>query len=526
MAVAVEERVRGAPGEKQEEVALKIEGMTCASCVARVEKALARVPGVSEVRVNLASEEAHLHRRQGGADLGALIAAVEAAGYGAAPKSAVLPEEAQRKAETAERRDWLRFWVGAVLTLPLLLPMAGMAVGSSWELPGPVQWALATPVQFWVGWRFYRNGWKAARAASGNMDLLVALGSSAAYGLSLYLWLAHGGHAHLYFEAAAAVITLVSLGRVLEARAKRSTTSALRALMALWPERARVEREGREVEVKAADLRPGDILVVRPGERIAGDGRVISGTSAADESLVTGESLPVAKAPGDKVTGGSLNADGRLRIRIAAAGRDTTLSQIIALVENAQASKAPVQRLVDRVSAVFVPAVLTVAALTLVAWLATGASAEAAIISSVSVLVIACPCALGLATPTAIMVASGAAARAGVLVKDAASLEAAQRIDTVIFDKTGTLTEGRPKLRAVLPVEGGETELLALVAAAQQGSEHPVGRAILEGARERGLTLARLGDFRAVPGQGVEAVVEGKRVVAGSRRFLAERGVA
>lgn len=508
----------------QEEVALKIEGMTCASCVSRVERALARVPGVADVAVNLASEEAHLHRRPGTAGLAELVAAVEAAGYGAKPKQAVVPAEEQAEQAAAARRDWLSFAASAALTLPLLLPMAGMVVGADWALPGLWQWALATPVQFWAGARFYRNGWKAARAASGNMDLLVALGTSAAYGLSLYLLLAHG-HARLYFEASAAVITLVSLGRVLEGRAKRSTTRALRALMALWPERARLERGGAEIEVPVASLRPGDILVVRPGERIAADGTVLDGSSATDESLVTGESLPVAKAPGDAVIGGSLNTDGRLRVRVAAAGRDTTLAKIIALVESAQASKAPVQRLVDRVSAVFVPIVLGVALLTLAGWLVVGASAEAAIVAAVSVLVIACPCALGLATPTAIMVATGAAARAGLLVKDAAALEAAQSIDAVIFDKTGTLTAGRPELSAVLPATGDEAALLALVGSAQQGSEHPVGRAVLEGAARRGVALLPLEDFHAVPGKGVDAMVGGRHIIVGSRRFLAERQV-
>jgi P-type Cu+ transporter len=518
MAVDTVERPEG-------EVVLKIEGMTCASCVSRVEKALARVPGVADVSVNLASEEARLHHRPGSAALAELVAAVEAAGYGARPKQAVVPADEQIEATAVARRDWIVFGVSAVLTLPLLLPMLAMVFGREWVLPGLVQWALATPVQFWAGARFYRHGWKAARAASGNMDLLVALGTSAAYGLGLYELLAHGGAAHLYFEASAAVITLVSLGRVLESRAKRSTTRALRALMALWPERARIERAGGEVEVPVAALRPGDILVIRPGERVAADGVVLDGTSAADEALVTGESLPVPKAPGDAVIGGSLNADGRLRVRVGAAGSDTTLAKIIALVEAAQASKAPVQRLVDRVSAVFVPVVLALSLATLIGWLVAGAGAEAAIIAAVSVLVIACPCALGLATPTAIMVSTGVAARAGVLVKDAAALEAANTIDAVIFDKTGTLTLGRPVLEAVLPVAGDEEELLSLMGSAQQGSEHPIGRAVLDGASRRGVALLPLGDFHAVPGKGVDAVIGGRRILAGSRRFLLEHQV-
>src|SRR6185312_1563063 len=330
---------------------------------------------------------------------------------------------------------------------------------------------------------------------------------------------------NLYFEAGAGVITLVTLGRLLERRARRGTTQALRALLALTPETARVERSGSEREVPLAQLRLGDIVVVRPGERIAADGTVIEGDSAVDESLVTGESLPVAKRAGNAVIGGSLNGEGRLRVRVAALGGDTTLARIIALVEGAQASKAPVQRLVDRVSAIFVPAVLAVAAATLVGWLASGAPAEAAIIAAVSVLVIACPCALGLATPTAIMVAAGAAARAGILVKDAEALEAATRVTAVIFDKTGTLTEGRPRLIEVLPIAGEEGALLGLVAAAQQGSEHPLARAVIAAANERGLALAPLAQFRALPGRGIDATVSGRRVIVGSRRLMAEMNV-
>jgi P-type Cu+ transporter len=520
---AVEAAERPGAGEA---VALRIDGMSCAACVARVEKALARVPGVTDVAVNLASEEARLQRRSGMAATAALVAAVEAAGYGATPKQDIAPAVAEAAAQAAERRDWLAFMLGAVLTLPLLLPMPAMLVGADWALPGWLQWALATPVQFGVGARFYRNGWKAARAASGNMDLLVALGSSAAYGLSVYQLLAHAGMAgHLYFEAAAAVITLVTLGRVLERRARRSTTRALRALLALRPQIARVERDGGESEIPLAQLRLGDMVVVRPGERIAADGTIVDGDSAVDEALVTGESLPVAKAAGDRVIGGSVNGEGRLRLRVAAVGGDTTLARIIALVEGAQASKAPVQRLVDRVSAVFVPVVLAVAAATLAGWLLAGASAETAIIAAVSVLVIACPCALGLATPTAIMVATGAAARAGILVKDAAALEAAQRVTAVVFDKTGTLTHGRPRLTAVLPLAGDADALLALVAAAQQGSEHPLARAVLDQARARGLAPAPLAQFRALPGKGIDAVVAGRRIVVGSRRLMAEMNV-
>jgi P-type Cu+ transporter len=519
MAAMAAESQTAANSGVREAVALHITGMTCASCVSRVEKALAGVPGVCGVAVNFANEEALLQRRPGTAPTPALVAAVETAGYGAALKE----DEGAAQAEAlqaAERREWRSFVLGAVLTLPLFLPMAGLT------LPAWLAWALATPVQFWVGARFYCNGWKAARAASGNMDLLVALGSSAAYGLSVYLVLAHGGTGHLYFEAGAAVITLVTLGRVLERQARRSTTQALRALLALRPEVAWVEQpDGAEAHAPVTALAVGDIIVVRPGERIAADGLVLEGESSVDESLVTGESLPSLRRPGDRVIGGSLNSDGRLRIRVGAIGRDTTLAKIIALVEAAQASKAPVQLLVDRVSGRFVPVVLAIAALTLIGWLIAGASPEVAIIAAVSVLVIACPCALGLATPTAIMVASGAAARAGILVRDAAALEAAKGVTAVVFDKTGTLTEGRPKLAAVLPVAGSADELLAAVAAAQQGSEHPLGRAAIEAARSRRLALPPLAQFRALPGKGIEAEIGGRRLVVGSRRLMDERRV-
>ena len=483
-------------------VTLRIEGMTCASCVARIEKALQRVAGVDRVLVNLATEEARI---EGAADTAALVGAVEDAGYEAAPKEAAPPREIE-----TSRREALTLGIAVALSLPLVFHMVGLG------LPGWVQLALATPVQFWAGARFYRAGWKAA-----NMDRLVALGTTAAYGLSLYELLAgHGGH--LYFEAAAVVITLVLLGRWLEARAKRGTTEALRALRALRPETARIERASGETEVAVETLEVGDVVVVRPGERIAADGTVLDGTSHVDESLITGESVPVVKRPGDKVIGGSVNGEGRLRVRATALGAQSTLARIIDLVETAQASKPPVQRLADRISAVFVPIVLLVAAATLAGWLVFGAGPEAAIIAAVSVLVIACPCALGLATPTAVMAASGAAARSGILVQDAAALEQARAVTMVVFDKTGTLTEGYP---AVTATSLGDADF-ALVAAAQQGSEHPLGKAILAAAKARGLALAPVGDYRAVPGSGLEASVCGRHLLVGSRQFIAEAGFA
>jgi Cu+-exporting ATPase len=480
-------------------VTLRIEGMTCASCVGRVEKALKRVAGVDQVSVNLTTEEARI---EGAADTASLISAVEDAGYEAAPKDIRAP------AVAAPRSGSLKLVVAIGLSLPLLLHMVGV------PLPGWLQLALATPVQFWAGAQFYRAGWKAA-----NMDRLVALGTSAAYGLSFYQLLAGHGE-HLYFEAAAVVITLVLLGRWLEARAKRGTTAALRALHALRPETALVERNGGEDEVTVGSLVAGDVVVVRPGARIPADGTVLEGASHVDESLITGESVPVVKQPGDAVVGGAINGEGRLRVRATALGAQSTLARIIELVETAQAKKPPVQRLADRISAVFVPIVMLVAAATLAGWFLAGAGAEAAIIAAVSVLVIACPCALGLATPTAVMVASGAAARSGILIQDAAALERARAVTVVVFDKTGTLTEGHP---AVTGTSLSDADF-ALVAAAQQGSEHPLGKAILAAAKGRGLVLAPLGAYRAVPGSGLEASVGGRRFLVGSRQFIADAG--
>jgi Cu+-exporting ATPase len=395
-------------------------------------------------------------------------------------------------------------------------------------LPGWLQWLLATPVQFWLGARFYRAGWKALLAGTGNMDLLVAIGTSAGYALSLYhLFAAGPGEMpHLYFEASAVVITLVLLGKWLETRAKRQTTEAIRALQALRPEQARVRREGRELEVPVEAVRLGDEVIVRPGERIPVDGEVLEGRSHADESLITGESLPVAKAAGDRVTGGSVNGEGVLAVRTTAVGAETTLARIIRLVESAQARKAPIQRLVDRVSAVFVPVVIGIAAIALLGWgFATGDWTQATL-NAVAVLVIACPCALGLATPTAIMAGTGVAARAGILIKDAEALEIAHSVRTVAFDKTGTLTEGRPALVAVFPAPGiDDKQALALAAALQQGSEHPLAKAVLVAAGDRSVVVPAATDVRALAGRGIEGHVGDGKLLLGSTRLMQESGV-
>ncbi|MFO1294227.1 MAG: heavy metal translocating P-type ATPase [Rubrivivax sp.] len=505
----------------ERETTLRIEGMTCASCVARVEKALLKVPGVERAAVNLATERATVHALAT-VPTTALKAAIEKAGYTAHDLAEAQPAPARRLPE------WWPVALAVALTLPLVLPMLLAPLGIGWMPDGWVQLALATPVQFWLGARFYRAGWKALRAGSGNMDLLVALGTSAAYGLSLYLLLAHAQHGmpHLYFEASATVVTLVLLGKWLEGRAKRQTTDAIRALNALAPGTARVRRDGAEFDLPVDALRVGDLVVVRPGERVAVDGQVLEGRSHVDESLITGESLPVAKGEGDPVTGGSLNAEGLLLVRTGAVGTETTLARIIRMVESAQAAKAPIQRIVDRVSAVFVPVVLGIALVTFGGWLAWSGDVAQAVINAVSVLVIACPCALGLATPTAIMVGTGVAARHGILIKDAQALELAHAVTVVAFDKTGTLTDGRPALAALEPAAGFErTQLLRLAAALQQASTHPLALAVQERARAEGLAVPPAAAAKALPGRGVEGLVEGQTLVLGSTRLAQELGV-
>ncbi|MEW6120124.1 MAG: heavy metal translocating P-type ATPase [Pseudomonadota bacterium] len=502
------------PGET---VTLAIAGMTCASCSARLEKLLARAPGVLAANVNLATEQAAIEVVRG-TSLAALVAAVDKAGF-----KATLPQ-ADTAAAPAPRisREALHLVFAILLALPLLVPMLALPFGVHLMPPGWLQFALATPVQFWLGARFYRAGWKALVAGSGNMDLLVAVGTSAAWGLSAYLLVAEPG-AHLYFEASAVVITLVLLGKWLEARAKRQTTEAIRALQALRPTTARVRTDGVDRDLPIDAVRAGDLVVVRPGERVPADARVIEGDSQVDESLLTGEALPVDKTAGDTLTGGAINANGVLLAQVTAVGAESVLARIIRLVEDAQAKKAPIQRLVDRVSAVFVPTVLGIALVTLAGWWMAGSGIETAILNAVAVLVIACPCALGLATPTAIMAGTGVAARHGILVRDAEALERAHRVDTVVFDKTGTLTEGRPQLVAC--VGGDESALLARAAALQASSTHPLARAVLDAATARGLAVPAARDLQALPGRGVAGVIDGVQMWLGNRRLMAERSI-
>ncbi len=493
--------------------------MTCASCVARVEKALLKVPGVESASVNLATETATVRAPAGA--LEAALAAVHKAGYDA--KVADRDEPASPPA--AASRDTIELLAAVLLTAPLVVPMLAGLFGVHWMLPPWLQWLLATPVQFVVGARFYRSAWKALAARAGNMDLLVAIGTSAAYGLSVWLALAQEG-AHLYFEASAVVITLVRAGKWLEGRAKRQTTEAIRALSALRPETARVLADGVESVVPVGRVRVGDAVVVLPGERVPVDAEVTEGESHVDESLVTGEGLPVAKSPGSRLTGGSVNAEGRLVARTVAVGAESTLARIIRAVESAQAAKAPIQRLVDRVSEVFVPVVVGIAFVTLLAWgLATG-NWEAAVLNAVAVLVIACPCALGLATPTAVMVGTGVAARHGILIKDAEALEIAHRTRVVAFDKTGTLTEGKPSLAHIVPLGTPREEALGLAAAVQGGSSHPLARAVMEAARGEAVPVPAAERMRTVAGRGVEAVVAGRPIAIASHRWARELGAA
>jgi Cu+-exporting ATPase len=523
IAEAVQRAGYDVPHETRE---LAISGMTCATCVLRVEKALSGVADVARAEVNLATERARVEGVAGALRPADLVAAVRRAGYDAE----LLTGDAARDRElaAAERRrtkaETLRLAAAVALSAPLLAPMTGVM------LPGRLQLALATLVQFLIGARFYVGAWKALRARIGNMDLLVALGTSAAYFYSLYLLLARPAGTPLYFDSAAVVIALITAGKWLEARAKRSTTAQIEALMSLRPERARVARGGEEVEVPASAVVIGDVVIVRPGERLPVDGVVIGGQSEVDESLLTGESLPVAKARGDRVTGGSINGSGLLRIETTAAGEQSTLARIIALVEGAQAKKAPVQRLVDRVASVFVPIIVGIAMLAFLGWWLIAGSFAAGIIAAVSVLVIACPCSLGLATPTALMVGTGVAAMAGILIRDAEALEGAYRLQTMVLDKTGTVTEGKPVVTEVIPNGLAEQDLLRLAAAAQAGSEHPLAQAVLARVRElgpegRAASLAPLEEFQSHPGKGLTARVDTQQLVIGNRRLMQENGI-
>jgi Cu+-exporting ATPase len=526
-----------------ERTTLAIEGMTCASCVAKVERAIKALPGVTEAEVNFATNQARVDYFPGVVERSDLLSAVERAGYSAAPllEADEDPLDRQRRRQAAEEATYLRrFALGAVATSLILLGTFGEWVG----LPqGLLAWlghpiillALATPVQFWSGWSFYAGTFKGLRHLSADMNTLIATGTTAAYGYSVAAILAPGFFSQtgaspdLYFDTAAAIITLVLIGRWLEVRAKGRASEAIQRLMGLAPKTARMVRDGERVDIPIEELRAGDIVEVRPGEKVPVDGIVKSGQSTVDESMLTGESIPVEKGPGDEVIGATINRVGTFQFEATKVGRETMLAQIVQLVEEAQGSKPPIQRLVDTVAGYFVQAVIVLAGLTFLVWYAFGPepALNYALMTFVAVLIIACPCALGLATPTSIMVGTGKGAELGILIRGAEALETAYKLNAVVLDKTGTMTVGEPSVTDVEPPDGtSRDELLRLAASAEQGSEHPLGEAIVRAAREEGLELIEAESFEAVSGLGVRANVEGRRLLIGNLAFMEAEGIA
>ena len=513
-------------------VELTLEGMTCAACAARIEKQLNKQTGV-EAAVNFAAERAHVRFDPTAADTTRLIEIIRKTGFRATVFSDATRDEEKARKLAAYHKEVRSFLISAALTLPLIAQMAFM-FGSGQDahadvLPRWLQMLLATPVQFWIGWRFYVGGANALRGGSGNMDVLVALGTSMAWLFSAVVTVVGLQHHHVYFEASATVITLVLLGKIMEARAKSRTSAAIEALVTLQPQTARIERNGALIDVPVASMIPGDMFIVRAGEAMPVDGEVIEGTSSANEAMLTGESLPVSKAPGEKVFAATVNGDGLLRCRATGVGTHTLLAGIIRLVEEAQGSKAPVQRLADKVAGIFVPVVTAIALLTFVAWWALAGDFAQALVNAVAVLVIACPCALGLATPTAIMVGTGQGARAGVLIRNAVALELAEKITVLAVDKTGTLTQGKPEVVDVIAsskVGAGDTAnlLVKLAASLEQGSTHPLAAAVVAHAKTAGVELSSPQNVIATAGKGVEGDVDGGHVCVGSPAWLRELG--
>ncbi len=493
----------------EQQIDLNVKGMSCAACVNRIEKALLK-NGSDEAQVNLATEKARVKFDPTKLTPEKIIQIIHDAGY----EASFTPMDKKEKSESLHKEK-VYILISALLTFPLILPMLGFP----FILPPLIQLILAIPVQFGFGARFYKGAWGAIKSRSGNMDLLVAVGTSAAFGLSLYLMkVSH--HAHLYFESSSVIITLVMLGKYLEKKAKAQTTEAISALEKLQPETALVRRDGRDITLSVKELKLGDTVIVRPGEKIPVDGTVTEGTSEVNESLITGESMPRSKSINDKITGGSINGQGLLVVAVTALGSETTLARIIRMVEEAQMKKAPIQRLVDKVSAIFVPVVMVISLITvIVTGLLTG-NWELAIVNGVAVLVIACPCALGLATPTSIMVGTGVAASHGILIKDAEALELVHSVKVIAFDKTGTLTQGKPVLKKIIAHEGSEDEVLKIIAAIQSGSEHPLAHAAVNEAKRRNIIWPWAGAVQNLPGKGLEGVVQGKRYIIGSYRVL------
>ncbi len=512
----------------QQNVVLDINGMTCASCVSRIEKVLKKNEGISSASVNLATEKASVQFDPSKIDLLKIVSSIKTAGYEASLSNPKKSNTDEKRISLNKERRIILF--STVLTLPLVLPMIWELFGANFMLSPWIQWILATPIQFYIGFRFYRSAWGAIKAKTGNMELLVAIGTSAAYGLSVYLLLKNLSHIHhqmphLYFEGSAVIITMVLLGKYLEAKAKMQTSAAIKALQELRPSTARVLKDQVEKEISVDDLKLNDLVVVRPGERIPVDGIIEKGSTHVNESLITGESLPISKKEADSVVGGSINGEGAIFIKVNAIGSETMLSRIIRLIEDAQAVKAPIQRLVDKVSAYFVPTVLIIAALTIILTGVLQGNWELAIINGVAVLVIACPCALGLATPTSIMVGTGAAAKAGILIKDAEALEITHSLTLVAFDKTGTLTEGKPSLKKLFAFDKSEEEVIGILATIQNGSEHPLGKAVIDVAKQKKVTFGHPQIFKALPGRGLEAMVNGRTYIIGSKRVVLEMSI-
>jgi len=504
-------------------------GMTCASCVARVEEALSSVPGVISVSVNLASEKATVEYLEG-TELADMRRAVKDAGYELGPEAQAL-EDVTTAAQREIRVLRNKFIIAAILTASIMaLGWGASFVGKSYLL-----WALATPVQFWAGLRFYRGAWGALKHRTSDMNTLIAVGTSVAYFYSTIAVISPGLFAtgvlepHLYFHTSAAIITLILLGRFLEARARGQTSEAIKKLIGMQPKTALVIREGEQGEIPVEEVQVGDLILVRPGERVPIDGIVRQGYSSVDESMITGESIPVEKKVGDEVIGATINKTGSLEIEASRVGKETTLAHIVRMVEEAQGSKAPIQRLADVIASYFVPAVIGIAIVTFVVWYFVGPapSLTFAFLNFVAVLVIACPCALGLATPTAIMVGTGKGAEHGILIRNGEALERAHQINTVLLDKTGTLTRGEPVMTDIISAHSfSQEEVLQLAASAEHNSEHPLGEAVVKAALERKLELSPSSDFNAIPGQGVEASVEGKKLFLGNLRLMKERGLS
>ncbi len=500
---------------------LLIEGMSCGSCVARVEKALSKVEGVQSASVNLGTSIAIVEGSFDSSKFSQLSESVGAAGY----KATVIDEDTNTKIfkPQTSSREKIHLIFALILSAPLVVPMIFMPFGIHLMPPGPIQFLLATPIQFWLGLRFYKGALSALKAKAGNMDLLVALGTSAAYFLSVYHLMFSPGH--LYFESSAVVITLVLLGKSLESKAKAQTSEALNALHALKPDKARILREGEEIEIAFKDLKLTDQVIVKPGESVPADGVILKGESQIDESLVTGESRLVLKKPGDRVIGGSINSDGALLVEVKALGGESTLGKMIRMVESAQAEKAPIQKLVDRVSEIFVPVVVMIALITLISWGLFSGDWEVALINAVAVLVIACPCALGLATPTSIMVGTGRAASEGILIKETEVLETAHSINMVVFDKTGTLTEGRPEVSVIKVFSGTKEDLLISASSIQKGSEHPLAQAMINQAEDLNLKIGSAQSVKALPGMGVEGVFDHRKIYIGTERLMKSKNI-